>query len=236
MSIASLPPIQSHIISRLKNADALRFRDMHPSEVPQDLYNYHLKALLTKQLVEKTPNGYMLTHEGRRYVADTYHTSDQANRLFKINVITIVSRMHNGNLEVLNQRRHSQPSFGKVGVMGGTIIKGEPLLEGASRKLANETGLQAEFRQVGQERRIRYVRGELFSDTLFPICYASVATGELLDTEYGHNFWAPIDEALQNEQNPHDSIAAITIVLEAIKSGAIDALPFFYQETTQHEE
>lgn len=235
MSRVSLSSIQNHIISRLKNADTLRFRDMRPEDVPQDLYNYHLKMLMTKQLVGKTAEGYSLTHEGRRFVADAYHTSDQANRLFKINVITIVSRIHEGKIEILNQRRHSQPSFGKVGVMGGTIVKGEPLLEGARRKLENETGLRAEFRQVGQERRMRYVQGELFSDVLFPICYASLETGELHDTEYGHNFWVSIDQAIQNEQNPHDSIAAITTVLEAIRDGQIDSLPFFYQETTQSD-
>lgn len=230
-----LPSVQSHIISKLKNADVLRFRDMHPENVPRDLYSYHLRMLLAKRLVNKSAVGYVLTPEGQRYVADTYHTSDPANRLFKINVITIISRVHDGQFEILNQERHAQPSFGKVGVMGGTIMKGEPLLEGASRKLKDETGLSAEFRQVGQERRMRYVNGELFSDVLFPICYASLVTGELHDTEYGRNFWVSISQAIKNEQSPYDSIAAITTALKAIRDGRIDALPFFYQETLQHD-
>lgn len=230
-----LSTIQNHIISKLKNADTLRFRDMRPQDVSLDHYNYHLKVLVTKQLINKSADGYTLSHEGRQYVADTYHTSDRENRLFKINVITIVSRIQNGQLEILTQQRHSQPSFGKVGVMGGSITKGEPLLAGATRKLRDETGLHAEFRQFGQERRMFYANDTLFSDVLFSICYARLATGELHDTEYGRNFWVPIDQAIKNEQNPHGSIAAIGTVLEAIRDNRIDTLPFFYQETVQYD-
>lgn len=206
---------------------------MKPADIPNDLYNYHLKSLLQKQLVEKTISGYSLTAEGRQRVADVHHTSDQANRLFKINVITIVSRVNDGNIEILNQIRHSQPSFGKVGVMGGTIVKGESLLDAATRKLQDETGLLASFRLLGHERRITYKNGSVFSDILFPICYASTSEGELRSTEFGHNFWVPIDTAISNENDPHDSIANISTALRAIKNGSVDTLPLFYAETTQ---
>ena len=228
-----LSPVQDYIISRLKNADTLRYRDMRPKDTPNDLYNYHLKALIVKKIVTKTAAGYSLSPHGERHVADVHHTSDQANRLFKINVITIVTRTRDGKIEVLNQRRHAQPSFGKVGVMGGTILKGEPVLLGAQRKLREETGLTAEFRMVGQERRMLYRDHELFSDVLFPICYADAYEGQETDTEFGENFWVPIDEAIAHEKDPHDSIAAISKTLEAVREGAIDTLPLFYQETIQ---
>jgi len=114
----NLPEIQNHIISKLKNAGSLRYRDLKPEDTPNDLFNYHLKALVSKGIVDKVSSGYTLSKTGQAYVADVYHTSDpQLNRLFKINVITIVSRMHNGKLEILSQRRNSQPSFGMVDVM-----------------------------------------------------------------------------------------------------------------------
>lgn len=228
-----LPSLQNHIISRLKNADSLRYSEMKPDDTPNDLYNYHLKSLLQKKLVEKTDSGYRLTSEGQRHVADVYHTSDQANRLFKINVITIVSRQTDNGIEILSQVRNSQPSFGKVGVMGGTIVKGEPLLEAATRKLQEETGLTATFRLVGHERRIMYKNGQLFSDVLFPICYADTHAGTLSDTDYGHNFWTPIADAILNESDPHDSIASITTVLDAVQTKKITSLPLFYVESTQ---
>lgn len=120
--------------------------------------------------------------------------------------------------------------------MGGTIRKSEPLLAGASRKLTEETGLHATFQLVGFERRIMYRQAQLFSDVMFPICYTNLATGDLVNTEYGENFWAPIDEAIRHEQDPHDSIASIVTVLEAIRDETITSLPLFYHESTQQKD
>jgi len=209
---------------------------MHSSDVPNDLFNYHLKALIRKQLVDKGDEGYRLSADGRRYVADVHHMSDQANRLFKLNVITIVSRIYEGNVQILTQKRLSQPSYGLVGVMGGTIVKGETLETGARRKLQQETGLMAEFRAVGFERRMLYKEGVLFSDLLFPICYATTYSGTLQTvTEFGENYWVDIDQAIENDSRAFDSIAAIPKVLMAIKEGGIDTLPFFYDEVTQRD-
>lgn len=204
--------------------------------MPNDLYNYHLKQLLQKEIIEKRDDGYRLTSVGQQYVADIHHTSDQAGRLFKINVITIVLRRTVGGIEVLNQRRTANPSYGKIGVMSGTIRKNEPLLAGATRKLQEETGLQAAFTLAGLERRIMQRQSELFSDVMFPICYTDSATGELINTEYGENFWVGIEEAIRHEQDPHDSIPGIVTVLEAIRDRTITDLPLFYHESYQQKE
>ena len=231
-----LSAVQNHIISTLKNADALQYSKLRPNNTPNDLFNYHLRMLITKSLVFKTPKGYSLSKEGQRYVADTYHTSDQASRLFKINVITIVSRINKGKLEILTQTRHSQPSYGLVGVMGGTIVKGESFVDGASRKLTQETGLSANFRLIGIERRRLYKNGELFSDVLFPICYAPTSSGILLSiTPFGENYWVSIEQAIKNDSRPFDSIQAIPKVLEAIKNDSLATLPFFCDETIQKQ-
>lgn len=229
-----LSPIQDHIISRLKNAASLRYSDMRPADTPNDLYNYHLKQLLAKKLVIKNTAGYQLAPQGLQHVADVHHTSDQSNRLFKMNVITIVSRVIDGQLMILNQVRGSNPSYGKVGVMGGTVIKGEALLAAASRKLHEETGLTAELHLVGWERRLLYKRGTLFSDVLFPITYTNLSDGEPVDTEYGHNLWVPIEQAIQHETDPFDSITSIVTVLEAVRDGTISSLPMFFNETEQY--
>lgn len=207
---------------------------MRPADTPNDLYNYHLKQLIAKQLVTKNTEGYQLTPQGLRHVADVHHTSDQSNRLFKMNVITIVSRVIDGQLMILNQIRGSNPSYGKVGVMGGTVVKGEALLLAASRKLQEETGLTAELRLVGWERRLLYKHDALFSDVIFPITYTHVSHGEPIDTEYGRNLWVPIDQAIQHETDPFDSIASIVTVLEAVRNGTITSLPMFFNETEQH--
>jgi len=231
-----LSPVQNYIISCLKNAKTLRYRDLRPEDTANDLFNYHLKMLIGRQLVEKTRDGYRLSDEGHKYVADIYHTSDQANRLFKVNVITIVSRIERGEIQILTQLRRSQPSYGHVGVMGGTIMKGESFVEGACRKLRQESGLSAYFRVVGLERRQLIKSNQLFSDVLFPICYADNSTGILeKETEFGHNYWEDIDQAILNDTRSFDSIQAIPRVLRAVKEGTIDSLSFFCDETIQKD-
>lgn len=223
--------IRRDIITRLKNADALRYAQLKPAaDIPNDLYNYHLKKLVTDGLVEKSNNGYRLSPTGKRHVADVHHTSDQDDRLFKFNVLLVVTRVINDKLHILNQRRTSQPSYGIIGIPGGTVLKSEPLLDGAHRKLHQETGLDGTFTYVGTERRIFYQGTSLFSDVLFPICLCENATGEPLTTEFGENFWVTIDEAIINDSRQQDHIVSIPRVLQALANDTLSDIIGFYHE------
>jgi 8-oxo-dGTP pyrophosphatase MutT (NUDIX family) len=235
--LQNLSPIQNHILSKLKNAKSLRYSELQPDKVPNDLFNYHLQQLVKKEYIEKSGEGYSLSVKGIKHVADPYPTNDSITSLFKINVITIVSRVVDGKIQVLNQIRKSNPSYGKVGVMGGVVLKGELIESAAKRKLKQETGLDADFKLVGSERRILYKSGELFSDVLFPIAYADTYSGELLvDSNFGHNMWVPIEEAIENESAEYDSIKSIKIVLNAIKDGTVSKLSFFFKEEIQSDK
>jgi ADP-ribose pyrophosphatase YjhB (NUDIX family) len=231
-------PIQNHILSKLKNAKTLRYSDMQPEDIPNDLFNYHLQFLVKKGYVARNAHGYALAEAGVKHVADPDVATEEEKiaSTFKINVITILSRVQNGKLEILNQVRNSHPSFGKIGVMGGIVRKGEPLEVAAKRKLKAETGLDADFHIMGIERRMLYQDEQLFSDVVFPIAYADSYKGDLCeDTEFGHNMWVDIDEAIKNESAPFDSIKKNADVLRAIKNGKIAALPFFYEEDSQKQ-
>lgn len=234
--INNLSPIQNHILSKLKNAKVLRYSDLHPVKVPNDLFNYHLQHLVKKELVLRSGEGYSLSEKGVRHVADPYTNNDAITSLFKINVITIVSRVIDGKIEILNQVRKSNPSYGKIGVMGGVVLKGEMIEAAATRKLKQETGLDAEFRLVGCERRVMYKSGELFSDVMFPIAYSESATGDLVEySDFGDNVWVSIEDAIINESAEFDSIRSITIALDAIWNGTIGTLPFFFKEEVQSD-
>lgn len=229
--------IQRTIISNLKNARSLRYHQLQPESVDRDLFNYHLRELVKKGIITKvTPGEYQLSAKGRKRVADVQSTSDQSDRLFKINVLLIVIDRRADGLYVLNQRRTSQPSYGIVGVPGGTIVKAEPLLEGASRKLLEETGVTAHFEYIATTRRIVYESGTLFSDVMFPICLASNHSGQPITTQYGDNFWVPIDEAIQNDSQRADHIEAISAVLMAIRSGELETVRGRYDEQILHLE
>lgn len=231
--LQNFSPIQNHIISRLKNAKALRYSELQPRDVPNDLFNYHLQFLVKKGFIIKSEDGYSFSDAAIKYVADAYSGATALTSLYKLNVITIVSRVVDDQLQVLNQIRTSNPSYGKVGVMGGIVLKGETIEDAATRKLQVETGLAAFFKIVGFERRMLYRDNALFSDVLFPICYSGAVSGNLrADTEYGHNMWVPIDEAIANESKTFDCVAGIVTVLKALKDRSIETLPFFFNQTT----
>lgn len=232
-----LSPIQNHIISRLKNANVLRYSELQPPKVPNDLFNYHLQQLVKKGFIDRDDDGYSLSKSGIKLVADPYTKNDGISSLFKVNVITIVSRLNEkGQIEILNQLRMSNPSYGKVGVMGGVVQKGEMIELAATRKLKQETGLDASFRLVACERRVMYKGGELFSDVMFPISYTASASGDLLEqTPFGKNFWVPIEEAIKNESAEFDSIKTIATVLQAVRDGTIKSTPFRFEESVQSD-
>jgi hypothetical protein len=231
----ALSPIQNRIISKLKNAAVLRYSELQQKGIPNDLFNYHLQFLVKKGLVSRSENGYALGNAGIKHVADPDLASEDEKiaSTFKVNVITLVSRIQKGKIEILNQVRTSHPSFGKIGAMGGIVRKGEAIEIAATRKLKTETGLDAKFKILGIERRMMYVKNELFSDILFPIAYADHSGGELIVTEFGRNMWVPIDDAIRHESNDFDSIKMIPYVLNAVKRGSTKKLPFFYEEDMQ---
>lgn len=209
---------------------------MQPEKIPNDLYNYHLQFLVKKGLIFKSGEGYSLSETGIKHVADPYPSNDAITSLFKINVITIVSRVVKGKIEILSQIRKSNPSYGKVGVMGGVVLKGEFIEPAATRKLKQETGLDAKFKLIGIERRIMYKSGKLFSDLMFPIAYSDSSSGDLIvDSDFGHNMWVSIDEAIKNESGEYDSLKGIVRVLKAIKSKKIKKTPFFFEENVQSD-
>lgn len=230
-------PIQNHIISRLKNAKFLRYAEMKPENVDNDLYNYHLQQLVKKGFVQKEEEGYSLSEQGIHLVADSNLLSldHNSHHLFKMNVLTIVSRVVNGETQILQQFRTSNPSYGKIGVPGGVVRKGETIEDAAKRKFKTETGLSADFRFVGLERRMLYREGVLFSDVVFPICYAAEYSGELeIETEYGIHSWKPIEKAIEFENEfRNDHIESLNLVFQAMQDGTIDTLTPFFKQTKQ---
>lgn len=226
------PHIQRHIVSRLKNAYSLRYSELRPAEVDKDLFNYHLRELVKNGIIHKLPNkpGYQPSAKGQQRVADIIHTSDQSNRLFKVNPLLIVADRRKDGVHILSQQRTSWPSYGIVGVPGGTIVKGEPLLDGAKRKLREETGVSADFEYVCTARRILSKSGTLFSDVIFPVCYSESWSGTPMTTEYGENFWVEIDTAIQNDSERDDRIDAIATVLTAIRDDQLDTVRGQYYE------
>ena len=228
-----LHPTQYDIISSLKNVEITRFSDLQPNDVDNDSFNYHLKQLIKHGLVDKTIAGYKLSKEGIRYVADKHHTSDEFTRLFKLNVITIV--WNSTQNTVLVQDRTSHPSFGKIGVMGGTVLKGESIIDGAKRKFQEETTLLCDnFRHVGTDRRIQMKDNEIFSDIIFPICVGTLEVNQVSQTVFGNNRWLPIAEVIKFEAaDERDNLHGVIRCLEYIQNNQNTSIPSFFDEYSE---
>lgn len=227
--------IQLHILKNLLNSDSgLRYRDMKLPDIENDLYNYHLQYLLKEEVISKKDTLYFLTDKGKKYVEDILPLDPlgQTSELFRVNVLCGVIRKVDGKIQVLNQLRKRHPYFGDTGIIGGAVRKGEKIIDAASRKLQDETGLTADFKFIGVIRKMRYKSdGELFTDILFHVCFTENFEGELKNkTEFGENFWLDLNSSIKAENKSVMGSLELVKILKLLKKVDYKDIPNFYVE------
>lgn len=224
----AINPIKEKILLKLLMAEnGLRYSEAKLDRIENDLYNYHLQSLVKSNLVEKEESAYKLTNKGVTYCASHIHLSPtgRVEVNSRQNSICIVYDNSNSqNIKVLNQVRRLHPNYGEVGVMGGRILNGEPVLEAANRKLEEETGLSADFNYGGCFRGIAYyAKDKIAEDILFHCCYSNKFSGVLKKkTSFGDNKWVDIDTAIKNEyiRKSSSKITPLSYFLKQIKEGS----------------
>lgn len=226
--------IQKEILARLLGAQSLRYRDARPDEVENDLYNYHLQFLVQKGLVEKEDARYRLTDAGQKYVFETrpIAVGGREADLFKVCVLDIVCDISGDKILVLNQERKREPFYGKKGILGGPIKKGEFVLDAAKRNLELETGLIGDFRILGSVRSLIKVEEDesIFSDALYYIGLATSFSGELKNTDFGDNFWSDLDTIIADEEHSRSRSKCVVDTLKNLRSFLDQKEPLFYKE------
>ena len=227
--------IKKEILTILLKSEKLRYGDIHPEGIDNDLFNYHLQHLVKQGLVDKEAKEYSLTMMGKYYISEQKPISPSGKEVdrFKLNVLTIVLRGQGKDLEVLMQTRKRHPCYGSKSVMGGTMQKGELVIEAAKRKLLVETGLEADFKLCGLLRQINLdAHGILITeDILFHICCTDIFSGELVEkTVYGENFWLTLDQAIDAHKVHPGSFAKLADFLIELKTKDFRKIPLFYWE------
>ncbi|MBI4836119.1 MAG: NUDIX domain-containing protein [Candidatus Abawacabacteria bacterium] len=227
--------VKKEILATLLKADRLKYGDIHPEGIGNDLFNYHLQHLVKMGLVSKDDKIYSLSNLGKYHVAEQNPLSPSGRTAdrFKMNVLTVVLRGQGKNLEVLMQTRKRHPFYDSKSVMGGTIRKGELVAEAAQRKLKTETGLTANLKLCGLIRQVNLDKQNVLvvEDVLFHICCTDLFEGELLaKTDYGENFWCPIEQAIQEHKKHHGSLQLLVKFFTALKKQNFRDLPLFYWE------
>jgi 8-oxo-dGTP pyrophosphatase MutT (NUDIX family) len=192
---AAIHPIQFEILKHLLFKCASRFSELNTQQISSDHFNFHLKALVEKGLVEKTGDKYNLTTTGKEFAnrLDTENAQVEKQAKLSVRVIGIDGK------KFLVQQRLKQPYFGYYGFGGGKIKFGETPIEAAARELMEETGLKGKLKLLAIRHKMDYsTSGTLLEDKYFFVFRAKNLMGELkTDFEGGRNIWLTEKEILK---------------------------------------
>lgn len=232
MNANNYSDLQTYILDKLGSNPPLRFSEIQPSNIENDLFNYHLQYLVKKGLVTKDEKMYTLSPNGLKFLTGINKKVKTKYDLFKLCTYCILfDKKSDGSILVVNQIRERQPFYGLTGIYGGALFNGESFEECAKRSTKNELKLEANFKLIGLTRSITYHQASVFQDILFGICIANKYTGSLQNSTYGTNIWVDIDIAIKNESNHNTPSQKILECLKIIKSGEnILDTPFFYTQ------
>lgn len=137
--------IQRDILKRL-SVGALRFSQLKPAGMENNIFMYHLKALRGLALVEKHNDQYRLTPAGLTYIDHLSNETFRPRLQPKIIAVLMVQDTQ-GQLATLT--RHHEPYAGSLMLPSGKMHVGETLASHAARELVEKTGLATPMAYAG---------------------------------------------------------------------------------------
>lgn len=142
--------IQKHILDQLIYHPTRRFSELRADGVESNLFQYHLRHIIKKGLVEKTDGGYQLAPVGL-YYADRYSLVYKGERPQPKLITVVVIKNSAGETLLLKKKR--QPWVGQLHLTAGKIHAGEAASEAARREVQEKLEVaidSVEFRSVAQ--------------------------------------------------------------------------------------
>ncbi len=225
--------IQNQILSKALMGNALRYKDLVPKGLDRDLFNYHLKFLLSKKLLVKENNLYSLTLEGRRTVTNlTIDGKEQ--QAFKVSVLILA--VNSSENKILFQKRLRHPFFADTMIgISGKVNLGEDYITACSRKLLEETGLSGKFKLLGMSRILKVDKNnKLVEDNLYHIVLATALKGKMQKlNDFGLNFWEKIEKSETITADNKSKSAFDKFIVKLLNKPSIK---FFYNNFTLQVE
>lgn len=163
--------IQKHIIGVLYRQKYARFRDLRPPRVDTNLYSYHLKKLLSQEIVKKTTQGYTLDKKGLLY-SDRVSQKKMVVRTQPKIVTMLVIQNDNG--DVLLLKRNKQPYIDQWALPYGKVhIDDETIEQSALREAEEKLNICWQtISHVGDCYIRVYADHEVFTSTIAHVFYA----------------------------------------------------------------
>ena len=196
--------VQTSILRALLFTPHAGFAELQKTtSLTSDHFNFHIKKLLSTELVEKNGANYSLTQRGKEYANRMDTDENEIEKQPKISVALIVERTVGDRREFIVQQRLKQPYFGYYGRVGGKVRWGESFEQAAARELSEETGLEGTFTfsHIFHKRDYRESDGNLLEDKLFVLMHCNDAHGTLVEQfEGGKNFWMTQDELMKQDK------------------------------------
>lgn len=132
--------IQRHIIMQLRQRGALPYQSLKPDGVEGNAFNYHLRHLKHRGLVDGANDGYSLTHKGH-LVADGF--SSPSARLMMRPYAHVAVMVTSGDY-VLLYKATRQPLVGIYTLPSGKMRYGESIADRLPKELSRR-GVDGDF-------------------------------------------------------------------------------------------
>jgi len=145
----------------------VNYNEIWNRKVPSSKFNYYLKQLISKELIEKdVDKKYTLTDKGMQYIAELNNKNFQKQTIPITCSFVLCVKEEDEKTKILLQRRKKQPYIGILNIPGGKVDFGESTYEAGIRELYEESKLTAHKMELKliDEVRTYYESGETLNE------------------------------------------------------------------------
>ena len=214
--------VQATILRELLFHNGSAFSALNKLALSNDHFTFHLKRLLSEEIIEKKGRLYFLTQKGKQIAGKLDVFGLKMEKFGTPSVAVSATKIIKGEKHFLLQQRLKEPMYGYYGFINGKIKFGEFSEETAKRELEEETGLRGEPQFITIQHRLRGPsRDQIKLDHYFFIYLFKDPIGELRDSEEGKNFWFTLEEIGQLNTFPGFE-HSLDVVLEKTEAKYIE--------------
>jgi ADP-ribose pyrophosphatase YjhB (NUDIX family) len=193
--------LQRDILRHLSKSEGMRFTELKPGMIENNIFMYHMHQLMQWSLVEKHEKLYRLTSEGMRHVALV--TRGQLEQRIQPKLFSFLI-LRNDLGEVVLHRRAGQPFIGRFTFPGEVIYFNDDTDDHMRRLLKDKVNLRVplKLRGLADTRLMR--ESEVITHTYAQLLYGDVkGRPELrsIDTNFTPQ-WIDINKIAPNEILP----------------------------------